>query len=250
MPPLLTAPPGGDYDALAMARRRTSRSPGPPRRTSAISPLTVKRLSLYLRCLDNLAGQGMTTVSSRQLGETLGLTAAQVRKDLAQFGQFGRPGVGYHVADLTDKLRAIFGTDKLWNIALVGVGRLGRALLTYRGFRLKGFQLTAAFDNAPGKIGRKFGSVVVQPMSRLAQAVETDAIRLAVLAVPAQAAQDVARQLCRAGIRGILNFAPVNLRVPKAVTVIPVDLAAQIEQLSYFVSSANESNSRRPNRRR
>ena len=232
-----------------MARRRTLTNRGVTGRTSTISPLTVKRLSLYLRCLDNLAGQGMTTISSRQLGDALGLTAAQVRKDLAQFGQFGRPGVGYQVADLTDKLRVIFGTDKSWNVALVGVGSLGRALLRYRGFRLKGFQLTAAFDRAPGKIGRKFGGVVVQSMSRLAEVVKANQVRLAMLAVPAEAAQDVADQLCRAGIRGILNFAPVNLNVPAGVAVIPVDLAVQIEQLSYFVSSANENNSRRPNRR-
>ena len=233
-----------------MARPRTSRRIGPARRAAAISPLTVKRLSLYLRCLDNLAGQGMTTVSSRQLGDALGLTAAQVRKDLGQFGQFGRPGVGYNVADLSDKLRTIFGTDKSWNVALVGVGSLGRALLRYRGFRQKGFQLAAALDNAPGKIGRKFGGVVVRPMSRLAQVVKADRIRLAMLAVPAEAAQNVADQLCRAGIKGILNFAPVNLSVPKGVAVIPVDLAVQIEQLSYFVGSANENDSRRPNRPR
>ncbi len=228
-----------------MARRRTSKA-SPGGRRASISPLTVKRLSLYLRCLDNLAAQGMATVSSRQLGDALGLTAAQVRKDLGQFGQFGRPGVGYHVGDLQDRLRAIFGTDKPWRVAIVGAGSLGRALLRYRGFRRKGFALAAAFDRASGKIGRKFGGVVVQPMARLGQRIRSDGIRLAVLAVPAEAAQDVADQLCRAGIKGILNFAPVNLAVPKDVAVIPVDLAVQIEQLSYFVSSS-EGN---PNARR
>jgi len=221
--------------------KREPNAKEPMGRRAAISPLTVRRLSLYLRCLDHLAAEGVTTVSSRQLGDALGLTAAQVRKDLAQFGQFGRPGVGCHIADLAGRLRGIFGTDRRWELALVGVGSLGRALLRYRGFRDKGFHISAAFDTAAGKVGRKYGEVVVQRMSRLASVVAEKGIRLAVLTVPAAAAQDVADQLCRAGIRGILNFAPANLNVPEGVTVVPVDMAAQIEQLSYFVNSPNRA---------
>jgi len=221
----------------AMASNRNSRPPGADRGGS-ISPLTVRRLSLYLRSLDNLAAQGITTVSSRQLSDALGLTAAQVRKDLGQFGQFGRAGVGYQVADLMDNLRAIFGTEQLRDVVLVGVGSLGRALMRYRGFGPKGFRLAAAFDNAPAKIGRKLdGGVVVQPMRALARTVRSGGIRLGVVTVPPQAAQAVADRLCRAGVKGILNFAPVKLDVPADVTVIGVDLAVQLQQLSYFVSS-------------
>ncbi len=222
-----------------MSSRRSSRSASGPTRRNAISPLTVRRLSLYLRFLDGLAEQGITTVSSRQLSDALGLTAAQVRKDLAQFGQFGRPGVGYRVAGLMEKLRAIFGTDTLRSVALVGVGSLGRALLRYKGFGPKGFRLSAAFDDAPGKVGRELGGLLVQPMEQLAQAVRKHDMRLAVVAVPAEAAQQVAEQLCRAGIKGILNFAPVKLDVPDGVCVISVDLAVQLQQLSYFVSSGH-----------
>ena len=206
-------------------RSKRTRQSGDSSRRSGISPITVKRLSLYLRYLEELAEEGRTMVSSRQLGEALGLTDAQVRKDLAYFGQFGRPGVGYHVTQLADHLRSIFGTDKASNVAVVGAGHLGRALLRYRGWPKKGFHVVAAFDSAPSKIGRKFGDIVVQPMSKFAQAVKADHIRLAILAVPAPVAQEVTDEICRAGIEGILNFAPVTLNVPSGVAVIPVDLA-------------------------
>ena len=216
-----------------MTRQRSGGACDSERRGS-ISPITVKRLSLYLRYLEELTEQERSTVSSSQLGEALGLTAAQVRKDLAYFGQFGRAGVGYRVAELAEHLRSIFGTDTISNVAVVGVGSLGRALLRYRGWLKKGFRVVAAFDHAPSKIGRKSGNIVVQPMSKLPAAVRNDRIRLAILAVPAAVAQKVTDQLCRAGVEGILNFAPVTLTVPEGVAVVPVDLAVQLEQLSYL----------------
>ncbi len=209
----------------------------PGRRSGPISPLTIRRLSLYLRLLDGLAGEGVTTVSSRQLSDALGLTAAQVRKDLAQFGQFGRPGVGYEVSGLMDNLRAIFGADEMRRVVLVGVGSLGRALMGYRGFGPKGFDFAAAFDSAAGKVGRKVGNLTVQPMRQLDRTVKATGVTLAVLAVPAEAAQEATNRLCAAGIKGILNFAPIRLEVPDDVSVITVDLAVQLQQLSYFVSS-------------
>ncbi len=225
--------------SLAMSSKQSRQPTGSPRRTPPAS-LTVKRLSLYLRYVETLAEKGRSTVSSRQLGKALGLTDTQVRKDLSCFGQFGRPGVGYHVGDLVGRLRAILGTDKVWNVAVVGVGSLGRALLRYKGFVGKGFRPAAAFDSAAGKVGKKFGGVVVQPMSELAGAVKKSRIRLAVLTVPAKAAQDVADRLCRAGIRGILNFVPVTLTVPAGVAVVPVDLVVQLEQLSYLVNASGK----------
>lgn len=206
-------------------------------RRQTISPHTVRRLSYYLRSLEELAARRQSTVSSRQLADALGLTAAQVRKDLAYFGQFGRPGVGYGVPGLVEHLRAIFGTDKTWNVAVVGAGNLGGALLRYKGFTPKGFRVVAAFDAAPGKTGKRFGDLLVQPMSELAATIEARQIRLVLLAVPAEAAQEVADQLCRAGVKGILNFTPVNLATPPEVAVVPVDLAVQLEQLSYLVNA-------------
>jgi redox-sensing transcriptional repressor len=181
-----------------------------------------------------LAETGRATVSSRQLADSLGLTAAQVRKDLAHFGQLGRPGVGYQVTDLVAQLRRLLGTDRVRQVALVGVGSLGRALLGHKGFRKKGFRISAAFDGDPRLIGRRFGEVTVRAMGDMPETVRGDKLGLAILAVPAESAQDVADQLCRAGIHGILNFAPVQLNLPDGVAVVPVDLAVQLEQLGYF----------------
>ena len=209
-----------------------TREPGD--RQGRISRPTVRRLSLYLRHLEDIAQQGRTTTSSRKLADALGLTDAQVRKDLASFGQFGQPGVGYQVDRLIARLREIFGTEEVSDVVLVGVGSIGRALLGFKGFLHKGFRFVAAFDAAAAKIGRKIGGIPVQPMEELAGTVRSKRIRLAVLAVPAPAAQEVADALCEAGIRGILNFAPIRLEVPEGIVVIPVDLAAMLQQLNYF----------------
>jgi len=202
---------------------------------SPIPTPTVQRLSLYLRRLEDLARVGIEEVSSRQLAGFLRITAAQVRKDLTHFGQFGRPGVGYRVGPLIEELRRILGTDRTWRVVLVGIGDLGRALLRYRGFRNKGFKIVGAFDVAAGKIGRKFGQVTVRRMDELPAVVRRHEVRLAVIATPAEAAQEVADRLCDAGIKGILNFAPVTLHTPPDVAVGPVDLAGTLEQLSFRV---------------
>jgi len=220
-----------------MKGQRT-RARGGAARQVQISPLTVKRLSLYLRYLQAVQEEGRSTVSSRQLGQALGLTDAQVRKDLAYFGQFGRPGVGYDVADLVNRLQKIFGTDRTSNVAVVGVGSLGRALIGYKGFLKKGFRLVAAFDIDPRKVGQKFGEVTVRPMRDLPKVVKRQRIRLAIVAVPADAAQEVADTLTAAGVRGVLNFAPVTLNGSTGLAVVPVDLAQQLEQLSYLVGTA------------
>ncbi|HEX3357754.1 MAG TPA: redox-sensing transcriptional repressor Rex [Tepidisphaeraceae bacterium] len=198
----------------------------------------VRRLSLYLRQLEAFKRKDRRTISSKQLGESLNLTDAQVRKDLAYFGQFGHPGIGYRVDELIAKVRQILGTDKTWNVLLVGAGNLGRALIAYRGFDAKGFRLVAVFDNDPAKVGTKIGDFNIQSLTELAATIAQTNIRLAILAVPADVAQDIANQLVAAGIRGLLNFAPVSINVPPDIALNAVDLAVQLEQISFQVSLA------------
>ncbi len=207
-----------------------------PSRPDLIPNPAVKRLSLYLRQLDQFRRHQRLTVSSKQLGESLGFTDAQVRKDLAYFGQFGRAGIGYVVDDLITELRRILGTDKTWKVLLVGAGNLGRALMAYKGFTNKGFRLAAIFDDDPDKIGTRRGEFIVQPLSELDETVQRENIRLAMIAIPAEVAQDIADRLVRAGVRGLLNFAPVSLNVPPSVALSAVDLAVQLEQLSFQVN--------------
>lgn len=201
----------------------------PARLPKAVS----QRLSLYLRHLGNLEASGKATVSSSQLARALGLTAAQVRKDLAYFGQFGFPGIGYKVPNLVHEIRRILGTDRTWFVALVGAGHLGTALLRYRGFRKQGFEISAVFDSDPRLEGKPLGGVSIRSVRDLPRVVREQGIRIAILAVPAEAAQDVAARLVEAGVRGILNFAPTQLDVPGSVIVHPVDLALQLEQLAF-----------------
>lgn len=215
-------------------------------RPESVPDPAVKRLSLYLRQLESFLKKGQRTISSKQLGESLSLTDAQVRKDLAYFGQFGHPGIGYKVEDLITRVRKILGTDKTSNVVLVGAGNLGRALAAYGGFNAKGFNLTAVFDNDPGKVGQSLGAFLIQPLSELETTIQKQGIRLAVLAVPAENAQDIADQLVSAGVRGILNFAPISLSVPESVTVNSVDLAVQLEQLSFQVGLAPTPGHPRP----
>jgi redox-sensing transcriptional repressor len=209
-----------------------------PSRPDLIPNPAVKRLSLYLRQLEQLLRNQRPTVSSKQLGESHGVTDAQVRKDLAYFGQFGHPGIGYIVDDLITELRHILGTDKTWNVLLVGAGNLGRALMAYKGFNNKGFRLAAVFDDDPQKIGTRRGDFIVQSLSELDQTVRREKIRLAMIAIPAEVAQDAADRLVKAGVRGLLNFAPVSLNVPPSVALSTVDLAVQLEQLSFQVNFA------------
>lgn len=224
-----------------------SEQPGSDPKDSVLAKLgdipapAVRRLSLYLRQLERYLADGKTTVSSKRLGADLGVTDAQVRKDFAYFGQFGHPGVGYQVDSLIGRVRRILGTDHIWNVVLVGAGNLGNALSAYRGFARKGFQIVAVVDSDPAKVGLPIPSLPgrrVQPMEELEKVVEEHDIRLAVLAVPADAAEAVVHKLAAAGVRGILNFAPVTLAVPPDVAVVGVDLAVQLEQLSYQVSVA------------
>src|ERR1700722_11686775 len=187
-----------------------------PLRPDSFPNPAVRRLSLYLRQLEGFKRKDRRTISSRQLGEALNLTDAQVRKDLAYFGQFGHPGIGYRVDDLIGQVKHILGTDRTWNVLLVGAGNLGRALMAYRGFDAKGFKLVAVFDNDPAKIGSvqgNAGEFEVRPLTELVATVQQLKIQLGIIAVPPDTAQDVADELMDAGVRGLMNFAPVSLRV-------------------------------------
>ncbi|MEZ0228517.1 MAG: redox-sensing transcriptional repressor Rex [Planctomycetota bacterium] len=210
-----------------------------PRLPKAVS----QRLSLYLRFLEGLESGQKETVSSSQLARALGLTAAQVRRDLAYFGQFGFPGVGYKVANLVGEIRRILGTDRTWQVALVGAGNLGTALLRYRGFRKQGFEIAAVFDADPKLEGKVVSGLAIKNVKDLARTVRESGMRIAILAVPAEAANDAAKRCVEAGVRGILNFAPVRLDVPDSVIVHPVDLALQLEQLAFRMKLDGRSSS-------
>ncbi len=197
----------------------------------------VGRVSLYLRQLELFQCQGQTTVSSHQLGSALGINDAQVRKDLAFFGQFGYPGIGYRIGELGAELRRILGIDRIWPSALIGLGNLGRALLRYRGFRNRGFQILDLFDIDSRKIGQDIDGLIVRPVGDLGRAVADSGISLAILSVPAEAAQPLADQVVACGILGIMNFAPVPLVVPPTVSVVGVDLSVQLEHLAYKVQN-------------
>jgi redox-sensing transcriptional repressor len=198
---------------------------------------TAKRLSLYLREIESQEERGQHTISSKQLGAALGLTDAQVRKDLAFFGQFGHPGIGYKIAELIAQLRKILGTDRNWNAAIVGAGNIGRALMPYARFRRKGFEIVAVFDNDPGVIGREIAGHRVRPMSDLPALVRDRNILIGIVAVPASVAQGVADALIDAGVKGILNFAPVRLDLHgEAISVVSVDFLLSLEQLAFQIS--------------
>ena len=202
---------------------------------TSVPKAVVSRLSLYLRELQREVRAGKATISSTQLGKILGVTDAQVRKDFAYFGQFGYPGIGYRGEELIDEIRQIRGTNRLWSVALVGCGNLGQALLGYNGFDDQGFKVELAYDVSETVIGQQLGDLTVQNLEDLPQDLKKSGIKLAILAVPAAVAQEVTDRLIEAGISGILNFAPVTLTVPDTVNIAEVDLAIQLEQLSFAV---------------
>ncbi|HWB09284.1 MAG TPA: redox-sensing transcriptional repressor Rex [Pirellulales bacterium] len=215
--------------------RQRKRKPPTPPSDGSIPKAVVNRLSLYLRELEHLVRDGYETTSSNRLGRVLGFTDAQVRKDLAYFGHFGYPGIGYRCDELITAIKRILGTDQQWPAALVGVGNLGRALLGYRGFPQRGFRIVAAFDAAADKVGTVIEGLVVQHLDRLPDVAAAHRIRLGMIAVPSASAQLVADRLVAVGVEGILNFAPVTINLPDHVSQVGVDLAIELEQLAFSV---------------
>ena len=209
------------------------------RRMSArgIPEACVGRLSLYVRELSRLGARRIGFVSSRRLAQQLGLTDAQVRRDLSYFGQFGTSGRGYEVQRLHDRLSAILGVSgRMWNVALAGVGNLGSALLAYRGFQERGFIFRAAVDIDPQKVGRTLRGLVVSSADRLAELIKEREIHIGVIAVPVEGAQEVCDQFVEGGVRAIVNFAPVRLEVPSTIWLRAVDLAIELETLTFYLA--------------
>lgn len=216
-----------------------SRATGPSRDVPAV---VVSRLSLYLRELQHLVRAGRATVSSSQLATLFGFSDAQVRKDLAYFGHFGHPGIGYRCDELIAEIRRILGTDRQWRVTMVGVGNMGRALLRYKGFTAQGFRIVAAFDRDPRVVGTSVEGIPIHDIKQLAEIVEKEHIQLGIITVPAIEAQPAADQLIAAGISGIVNFAPVALSLPEDIALVGVDLTTELEQLAFSV--ANRAGSR------
>jgi redox-sensing transcriptional repressor len=205
-----------------------------------ISELTTNRLSVYLRCLNTLDGAGVRTISSQALADQFHLNAAQIRKDLAYFGEFGVRGVGYYVRDLKRHLRQILGLDQKLRVAIMGAGNLGLALADYPGFRQEGFEIAALFDTSSGKVGQQSRSgVPIHDIGELKKIVRRDSIRIAVIAVPASAAQHVLGLVVAAGIKAVLNFSPGTLAVPPEVKIKSVDLTVSLESLSFFLAQGD-----------
>lgn len=205
---------------------------------------TVGRLSLYLRLLDEVCADGPATLSSEELATRAGTTAAQVRKDLSFFGTFGKRGTGYSVVQLGTALRTILGLERGWRVALVGAGKIGKALIGYRDFERQGFAIEAVFDSDPAKVGQRWQELEVRPEAEL-DAVLRGGIDIVIVAVPAEAAQGVVDRVVAAGVRAVLNFAPTKLRVPAGVTLKTVNMAVELESLSYALANGAGARSRR-----
>lgn len=208
-----------------------------PRR---VSESTIRRLSHYLRALEGMEADGVCTVSSDELAERGGTTAAHVRKDLSQFGSFGKRGLGYNVVELSKRLRRILGVEGRWRVALVGAGRIGSALFEYPNFAARGYDCVAVLDSDPEKIGRCWGSVQIHSVDDLEEVIRACGISLAILAVPPNVAQLLAERLVTAGVLGIMNFAAVQLRVPPHVALTDVNLVMELEALSFAITQAGQ----------
>ena len=210
-------------------------------RAIKIPEKTVTRLSIYLRCLEELENDGVVSVSSRQLADRFGLNSAQVRKDLAYFGQFGVRGLGYYITPLRHSLEGILGLKRDWEVALVGLGNLGSALIRYKGFREKGFNLSAVFDQDPAKIGRRVEGIQVMDASKIVPVIRKRRIKIAILAVPAVTSQAVLDLLVEAGVTAVLNFVPAQLTAPDSVKLQNVDLAVLLKTLSYHAARTEQA---------
>lgn len=202
-----------------------------------IADSTIRRLSAYLRFLEESAERSLTTISSEELARRGGTTSAQVRKDLSFFGSFGKRGLGYSVPELTSSLREILGLKRRWNVVIVGAGKIGTALAQFHGFGQRGFRVVAVYDKDPAKIGSQWESLVVRDVATLERDIAREDIHIAVLAVPGEEAQGAADRLVKAGVAAILNFAPTQLQVPADVSVRNVNMAMELEGLSFALAN-------------
>ncbi|MCH7552427.1 MAG: redox-sensing transcriptional repressor Rex [Chloroflexi bacterium] len=212
---------------------------------ASIPEVVILRLPLYVRVLTHFRDEGTEVVSSRELGDRLGVTPAQIRKDLSYFGRFGKQGRGYNVSYLVGELRSVLGLDREWKTAVVGVGRLGRAIINYPGFEPEGFKVVAAFDADPAQVGRKFHEITVRATSELPEVVIEEGIDIAIVAVPSSMAQDVIDELVGCGIKAILNYAPVAPQVPEDVRVRNIDPVLGLQTMTYHLKEGKTNRSRR-----
>jgi redox-sensing transcriptional repressor len=197
--------------------------------------IVVGRLPLYLRTLQLMSQEGRRVTSSQELGEKLGISAAQIRKDLSQFGEFGKQGTGYNIDYLTDQLRKILCVNKVWDVAVVGIGDVGHALARYQGFSNRGFRVVLLFDNDPQKIGTEVGGFVIQDISGMVSRIKGSGVQVAMLSVPVDYAQQVTNQLVEAGVKAILNYAPINISVPPEVHVQYIDPVLHLQRMTYYL---------------
>ncbi len=200
-----------------------------------IPDIIIGRLPIYLRALQYLADTGVQTTSSQELGEIIGISAAQIRKDISQFGEFGKQGTGYSIPFLIERLRDILKVNRVWDVIIVGMGDMGHALARYNGYADRGFQIVMAFDNDPNKIGQKAGGLEVLSTSVMTEKIKQNKIRIAIIATPASAAQEATEQLVKAGVKSILNYAPISLNVPKDVHVQYIDPVAHLQRMTYYL---------------
>ena len=200
-----------------------------------IPDIVVGRLPLYLRALQRMTQEGRQVTSSQELGERLGISAAQIRKDLSQFGEFGKQGTGYQIDFLTEQLRGILQIDRVWDMAVVGAGDIGSAVARYQGLQDRGFRVSMILDIDPGKVGTEIGPFTVLDSSQLVEIVSQAGIQVAMITVPASQAQQVADQLVDAGVKAILNYAPLNLNVPADVRVQHIDPAIHLQRMTYYL---------------
>lgn len=200
-----------------------------------IPDIIISRLPVYLRALQRMAEKGVKTTSSQDLGEHVGISAAQIRKDISQFGEFGKQGTGYSIAFLMDKLREILKVNRIWDVAIVGVGDMGHALARYQGFTNRGFRVAMIFDNDSSKIGQKVGEFTIQDASKMVERIRSAKIKMAMMTIPASAAQEVADKLIQAGVKAILNYAPANINVPDSVHVQYIDPCTHLQRMTYYL---------------
>lgn len=211
-----------------------------PTKFSKIPAASITRLSIYSRYLEALAQEGVKIIASDKLAQKCGINPAQIRKDLAYFGEFGIRGVGYFVKELLFEIKRILGLNKVWKMALVGVGNLGSALLSHQNFAKQGYEFAAVFDVDPAKVGRRLpNGLIIHHLDELERVVKETGVEIGVIATPGSQAQEVAQRLIQAGIRAILNFAPIQLQVPEGLAVENVDFTVKLDNLAYHLTMGN-----------
>jgi redox-sensing transcriptional repressor len=200
-----------------------------------IPDIVVARLPLYLRSIEQMLGEGQLLTSSKELGERLGISSAQIRKDLSQFGEFGKQGTGYSIEFLISQIRQILKVDRIWDVVVIGAGDIGSAVARYQGFQDRGFKVVMVFDNDPAKIGMRVNEFIVQDAANLEEVIKKAGIKIAMLAVPGPAAQAITDRLVTAGVEAILNYAPVSLVVPPGVYVQNTDPVTHLQRMTYYL---------------